>query len=174
MRVLAATNADLAGKMAAEQFREDLYYRLARFHITVPPLRERRQDIPLLVRRFVELFATEMGVRAPEVTPAAHQALMRHPFAGNVRELKNVIERGLIRCGGGRLDAEHMGLTAPTAGQSQATASAAQAVPAGVPLNLREAELLLMRRALHETGGNVSEAARLLGVHRSRLYRVLG
>jgi DNA-binding NtrC family response regulator len=173
VRVLAATNADLAGKMAAGQFREDLYYRLARFHIAVPPLRERREDIPLLVRHFIDMFAAEMGVRSPGVSPAAMELLVQQPLAGNVRELKNAIERALIRSGGELLQAEHLVLG------TAAAARPAPAAPAGVPiaevpLNLREAELHLMRRALLQADGNVSEAARLLGVHRSRLYRMPG
>jgi DNA-binding NtrC family response regulator len=174
VRVLAATNADLAAKIAAGQFREDLFYRLARFHVAVPPLRERRSDIPLLARHFVHMFSAEMGVRPPTVSASALEVLMRHPFAGNVRELKNIIERALIRSGGDILEAEHLGLaTSYAAPAARSGATADQVANEGVPLNLRAAELYLMKRALHLADGNVSEAARLLGVHRSRIYRLL-
>jgi DNA-binding NtrC family response regulator len=173
VRVLAATNADLTGKMTAGQFRGDLYFRLARFHIAIPPLRERRKDIPHLVRHFIFLFATEMGVRPPEVSGAAMEVLIGHSFAGNVRELKNVIERALIRSGGAMVNTEHLILGGHNPLRPTSGATAAATVPIDeIPLNLREAERYLMRRALVQSDGNVSEAARLLGVHRSRLYRL--
>jgi formate hydrogenlyase transcriptional activator len=100
-RLIAATNADLARKVADKQFREDLYYRLRVFPITIPPLRERRGDIPLLVRHFVQKYALRMGKRIDTIPPTAMNALSGYHWPGNVRELENVIERAVILCEGG-------------------------------------------------------------------------
>jgi transcriptional regulator with GAF, ATPase, and Fis domain len=99
VRVVAATNADLDRKIAEASFRPDLYYRLARFTVRTPPLRERTEDIPLLAGHFLELFAREMNRKPPPLTAAALAALEGYDFPGNVRELKNVIERALIQSG---------------------------------------------------------------------------
>ncbi len=130
VRVLAATNTDLQTKIANGAFREDLYYRLARFTVTVPPLRERKADIPPLVAHFLQMLAAEMGIgRGLEGTqgwkddvvclsPEALEALMNYDFPGNVRELKNIIEGALIKSSGGPIRVEHLshlgeGATAP-------------------------------------------------------------
>jgi len=140
VRVLAATNTDIQTKLADGTFREDLYYRLARFTVQVPPLRERKADIPPLVAHFVEMFAAEMGIgRGLEgregkkgrmegtegwkddvvrLSPEALEALMNYDFPGNVRELKNIIEGALIKSVGGLIRVEHLshlgeGATAP-------------------------------------------------------------
>ena len=100
MRVVAATNADLAAQIAAGTFRQDLYFRLARYAVETPPLREHPEDIPLLAAHFLALFAAEMGIAPPAWTPQALAALEGYFFPGNVRELKNIIERALIESGG--------------------------------------------------------------------------
>lgn len=96
VRILAATNADLQAKISEGAFREDLYFRLARFTVTVPPLRERKEDIPLLTEHFLSMFATEMGIEHPALSPEAKEELDAYHFPGNVRELKNIIEHALL------------------------------------------------------------------------------
>lgn len=169
VRVVAATNVNLQEKIAAGLFRADLFYRLARFQVELPPLRQRRGDILLLAQHFLALFAREMGVRAPDINAAAQEALQNYHFPGNVRELKNLIERALILSSGKTVEPEH--LQFQTLSQSPQTGFVSSLPP--LPLNLKEAEQVLMRRALDAASGNITEAARLLGVHRSKLYRVM-
>ncbi len=175
-RVIAASNVDFARKIAAGEFRQDLYFRLARYTVTAAPLRERREDIPLLAAHFAKVFAGEMGRPAPTISEAALQRLAAHPFTGNVRELKNVIEGAVIEGGGGEIRPGHLKLTAlGGASISPSPAEAPPAVSAGeIPLNLDQAERLLIQRALAQAGGNVSKAAELLGVNRARIYRFMG
>ena len=166
VRILAATNADLAAEARAGTFRQDLYFRLARFTVRVPPLRERRGDIALLVRHFVQALAVEMGIGAPDVTAAALVRLESYAFPGNVRELKNIVERALIECRGDAIKPAHLHLIDSTPPQP---------IPHGeLPLNLEQAELMLIERALEQSGGNISGAARLLGIERTKIYRRLG
>ena len=108
VRILAATNADLQAKMSEGVFRTDLYYRLAVFTVPVPPLRERKEDIPLLAEHFLNLFATEMGIPTPVLSQEALTALTSYSFPGNVRELKNIIERALIESGGATVEPGHL------------------------------------------------------------------
>ena len=108
VRILAATNADIQAKMAAGEFRSDLYYRLAGFTVTLPPLRERPDDIPLLASHFLNMFATEMGIETPALSQETLAALPTYPFPGNVRELKNIIERALLESGGGTIQPQHL------------------------------------------------------------------
>lgn len=174
VRVLAATNADIESKIAAGSFRQDLYYRLARFHVRLPPLRERSTDIPLLVRHFLTLFATEMGIRAPTIHAHTLDMLTEYAFPGNVRELKNIIERALIQSGGSIILPRHLDLPVKKpALQPSKALSATEENTTEIPLNLREAEKCLVKRALSTSRGNVAKAARLLGVHRARIYRLL-
>ncbi len=171
-RVIAATNADLPEKIAAGEFRQDLYFRLARYHVQTPPLRERREDIPVLAAHFLELFSSEMGREAPPITLEALEALGHHSFPGNVRELKNVIERALIISAGAPIEPEHLHLLEPSMPPlRQPEPANRSAAGSAIPLNLESAEHVLIQRALEQTGGNVAEAARLLGVNRSRIYR---
>lgn len=171
VRVVAATNVDLQQKISEGNFRADLFYRLARFQVELPPLRQRRPDILVLAQHFLALFAREMGVRTPDISPAAQQALQDYHFPGNVRELKNLIERALILSSGKVLQPEH--LQFQVFSPSEAESSRVTNLPP-LPFNLREAEQILMRRALESAAGNITEAARMLGVHRSKLYRVMG
>jgi DNA-binding NtrC family response regulator len=158
IRIVSATNADLSAKMATGDFRQDLFYRLARYSVHSPPLRERKDDIPLLANHFLHLFATEMGMTPPAIDSAALEILSTHPFPGNIRELKNVMERALILSGGKPVIREHLQLFQSPAAEA-------------LPLNIDAAEQELIQRALEKTHGNVAEAARLLGIHRSRIYR---
>jgi DNA-binding NtrC family response regulator len=169
VRIVSATNADLPEKMASGDFRQDLYFRLARFTVETPPLRERTDDIPLLAAHFLHVFATEMGMSAPAIVPEAVEILRAYPFPGNIRELKNVIERALILSGGTPVTREHLQLFHTSAPAASKVVSPSSSGP--LPLNIEAAEQELIQRALEETGGNVAEAARLLGVNRSRIYR---
>ena len=110
VRVVAATNVDLETGIEAGTFRQDLYFRLARFPIRVPPLRERRGDIPLLARHFLRLFAAEMGLPPPPLDETALEKLSSYDFPGNVRELKNIVERAVIESNGGQVQSEHLHL----------------------------------------------------------------
>ena len=156
--------------MRAAPSGEDLYFRLARYLVEMPPLRDRVEDIGLLADHFLTLFATEMGVPKPPLTPRALALLESHTFPGNVRELKNMIERALIESVGQPIEPRHLRLIGRVAA-SGAGRAARVAPSAGLPLNLEAAEQALIKRALQETAGNVVEAARLLGVNRSRIYR---
>ena len=173
VRVIAATNADLAARIASGTFRQDLYFRLARYTIQTPPLRERLNDVPLLASHFLKIFAAEMGRPAPLLSAATVAALRTYPFPGNIRELKNIIERALIGSGGETILPEHLQLGATAGGSAPATLLAAKKDLPALPLNLAAAEEVLIQRALDETHGNIAEAARLLGVHRTRIYRKL-
>ena len=179
VRIVAATNADLQSQIGTGAFRQDLYFRLAQYCVELPPLRERGTDIPLLATHFVRVFAKDMGVAEPKIHADALAALSAYDFPGNVRELKNIIERSLIESDGHTITARHLHL-----GPGRKTATGAPPADSGpareagaadqLPLNLEEAETLLIRRALAETGGNIAEAARKLGVNRTRIYRKLG
>jgi DNA-binding NtrC family response regulator len=169
VRVVAATNADLHERIAGGAFREDLYFRLARYLVEIPPLRERVEDVPVLAKHFLRLIAFEMGVAVPELAPAAVQLLEGYSFPGNIRELKNMIERALIESAGEPIEPMHLRLIGRSLHRSPDPANVP--APSSLPLNLEAAEQLLIKRALHETSGNVVEAARLLGVNRSRIYR---
>ena len=114
VRVLAATNVDLQQGIADGRFRQDLYFRLARYTVESPPLRERREDIPTLAEHFLTLFAREMGYAAPQLSCEALMVLEDYAFPGNVRELKNIVERSLIESGGREIRPEHVHLLAST------------------------------------------------------------
>lgn len=169
VRVICATHADLQAKIEAGSFRQDLYFRLAQYVVQVPPLRERRQDIPLLVLYFLTRSCEQLGRKVPEVTPEALLLLQQHAFPGNVRELKNIAERTLILSAGNRIDAQHIELAI---GRPTPAGAATGAAPLGADtLRLDEVQKELVTRALERAQGNVSAAAKLLGVHRSFFYR---
>ena len=173
VRVIAATNADLAARIAAGTFRQDLFFRLARYPLATPPLRDRLEDVPVLAGHFLERFAMDMGQPSPGLTPAAVAALREYEFPGNIRELKNIIERALITSGGETILPEHLHLFRGAPPLAPARSKAGRELGANLPLNLAAAEEALIQRALDETNGNIAEAARLLGVHRTRIYRKL-
>jgi two-component system, NtrC family, response regulator HydG len=166
VRIITATNRDLAAMVRAREFREDLFFRLNVFPITLPPLRERPGD----VRELAAFFLRRHGAAEGKLTPAALQALERHPFPGNVRELEYALERAMILAGSDPIAVEHLSL----AGTGAATGDAAgpdwvPAIPAeGLSLEVLERELIL--RALERARGNKSQAARLLGLTRRTLY----
>jgi len=168
VRILAATNRDLAAMVRAREFREDLFFRLNVFPITLPPLRERPGDVPQLAAFFLR----RHGAAEDKLTPAALQALGRHSFPGNVRELEYALERAMILAGSDPIGAEHLSLGGVAAGPRGAADGAPDWVPVippeGLSLEVLERELIL--RALERAGGNKSQAARLLGLSRRTLY----
>jgi DNA-binding NtrC family response regulator len=171
VRVIAASNADLPAKILDGSFRQDLYFRLARYIVDMPPLRTRLDDLALLVTHFLRLFANEMGMSPPVMTSEALELLRSYTFPGNVRELKNVIERALIESGGQPIQRYHIHLLEAVPRRQTASQVAGSTGSETIPLNLDAAEQVLIQRALDQSGGNVAEAARLLGVNRSRIYR---
>ena len=166
VRIIAATNTP------PHAMREDLYFRLARFTVEMPPLRERKEDIPLLAEHFVRLFAAEMGREGAVLTDEALEWLEAYEYPGNVRELKNIVERALIECGGEPIGRRHLyGRRAPGAAPSASSGLGSEA-GMDLPLDLGEAQRRLVERALERTHGNVTQAARLLGIDRNKLYRI--
>jgi two-component system response regulator HydG len=165
LRVIAATNRDLAAMVAEGGFRADLYYRLNVVRVEIPPLRSRRQDVVPLAQHFLE---KHRGSHSPVtgVEPEALETLMRCDWPGNVRELENVIESALALAPGPRLRVADLPRVAPDA-------AAERSRDAGLPLSLEAYERSALERALAETQGDVSRAARRLGIGRSTLYRKL-
>lgn len=168
VRVVAATNQDLRAALEQGTFREDLYYRLNVVPINIPPLRERKSDIPFLARHFLAKHGPEMGSRVEHITDAAMAVLMAYHWPGNVRELENVMERSLVMCAGDTLDAGDIKLeTAPR----RPNHGAPPFLPEGMTLDQYEQEII--REALRRADGNKSQAARLLGLTRNALrYRL--
>jgi len=172
VRFIVASNKDLRDEVAAGRFREDLYYRLSVLPFTVPALRERRDDIPLLLEHFIGQFAVDYRLAAPRFTRAAIKALQAYGWPGNVRELKNFCERMLILCGGQLLDTTNLPAEI-FQGLRQPDAEAGMIVLPDEGLSLSDVEVSLIRQALVRAGGNRSRAARLLGLSRDTLlYRL--
>jgi two-component system response regulator PilR (NtrC family) len=174
VRVLAATNRDVEADVAVGKFRQDLYYRLNVIRLTLPPLRERPEDIPLLAERFIRRFAAEMGKDVVGFTPDGLRALTAYTFPGNVRELENVIERAVALSGSRVIGLGD--LPESVSGHAGAPAPSLLELPAG-GLNLddvlNEAERRLLLAALERTGGVRKRAATLLGItFRSLRYRL--
>ncbi|HET6466305.1 MAG TPA: sigma-54 dependent transcriptional regulator [Nitrospiria bacterium] len=165
VRVIAATNKDLLAAINQKLFREDLYYRLAVFPITIPPLRERAEDIPALVEHFVGYYCQELKKEPKTVAPASMELLIRHPWTGNVRELQNCIERAVILSDGQVLLPEHLGLRVkPTAETGLAELQTEGSLQEVSHAATQFAESRMIRKVLKETGGNKSRAAEILKV----------
>ena len=157
VRLIVAANRDLQSAVSRGAFREDLYYRVNVFEIRIPPLRERREDILLFARSFLQEFGSIHGLPAIELTPEAAEALVTHRWPGNVRELRNVIERASIVCDGGVIRESDLALASSRAISPNAT-------------NLGHLEERAIADAMREAGGNRSRAARQLGISRTQLY----
>jgi two-component system, NtrC family, nitrogen regulation response regulator NtrX len=165
VRVVASTNKNLEDEIERGNFREDLFYRLNVIPFSVPPLRERREDIPLLADHFLREFTTAYGRKPKELTPEAYQVLAEYHWPGNVRELRNLIERIVILNPQVRVDARHIPLAAPRR-QPERTGRF------GSLQDVREAaEREYILKKLEDTSGNITRAAELLGLERSNLYR---
>jgi len=172
VRVLSATNKDLAEEAGSGGFREDLYYRLNVIQIPMPPLRERRDDVPLLVRHFAEKYSAELDRPLLEVTEAAMARLMDYSFPGNVRELENVVERAVALTRGEAIDIEAL---PPTVIEPQELVVSTRIPPEGVDLErlINDYERALLSEALRSVGGVKKRAAQLLRISfRSFRYRL--
>jgi len=201
VRVLSATNADLQTKISEGKFRQDLYFRLAGFPVVVPPLRQRKEDILLLAHHFLSMWATEMGRPIPSLSSDAIEILASYAFPGNVRELKNIIERAIIESGGREIQPKHLAvhevnnnpltpLDNPPAplwkgdkGEARSHFSHTPTTSSSPPsapdlstaeyLSLDEMIQARIEQVLKQTGGNQSEAARRLKISRDQLrYRI--
>ena len=175
--MIAATNKDLEAEIEKGNFREDLYFRLSVITIRVPPLRDRREDIPVLVRHFVDVFSRENNRRPHRLTPAALDYLQRARWKGNVRELKNTVERLLIMTPGDSIDVDDLrDVVRPDVKPAPAAADAA-AVNHLSPNTLREfkesTERKFLVEKLRENAWNISKTAEVIGTPRSNLYKKL-
>jgi len=171
VRVIAATNRDLRAAAEAASFRKDLYYRLQVVTLTLPPLRQRREDVALLARHFLEHFGREFKKSPPRLSPEAEQLLVRYDWPGNVRELRNVIERVMILEDTDEVLPGHLPAEIGRADPAPADRSPFQLPSGGVVME--EVERDLVRQALEAAGGNQTRSARLLGLTRDELrYRV--
>lgn len=179
VRIVAATNRDLADAIAAGAFREDLYYRLSVLQVTVPPLRERREDIPLLSQHFLQLLSGEGP--PPPLSREAEDALERHAWPGNVRELRNAVQHAVIVSGGGPILASHLPDDVRVGSPGRAAAERVDRLlqryleatddgSTGIYQRaLSDMERQVLLRILHQLPGNLSAVAERLGIHRNTL-----
>jgi DNA-binding NtrC family response regulator len=167
VRLVSSTNRDLEQCVADGAFRADLFYRLNVMSIAVPPLRDRRHDIPELATHFLALLGEEQGQRFDGFADAAMERLVRHTWPGNVRELRNAVERAALVAGSGVVRLEHLSLGGTGSSGSAETDHGPE------DLSLQSLEASHIRRVIRRTGGNRSHAARLLGVNRTTLYSKL-
>ena len=165
VRVVAATNRNLPEEITAGRFREDLFYRLSVFQIHLPPLRERAGDVRILAKAFVKDFSVRLARPVTEITPAFLEALEQQPWKGNIRELRNVIERSLIVCESERLDVADLPLDIQNTHYEQSD----ETTPGNFELSAMERRHIA--RVLEYTKGNKTEAARLLKIGLTTLYR---
>lgn len=165
VRIIAATNQDLAQKVKNGSFREDLYYRLNVIPVEIPPLRERNEDIPLLSNYFIEKYSKEFGKEIKKISPYALQLLMKYPFPGNVRELENIIERSIALETTNIILPENL-VISRTGGADDDTVLNAGISEEGINLNeeLERIEGLLIKKALQKTNGSKTKAAKLLNI----------
>jgi DNA-binding NtrC family response regulator len=163
VRVIAATHVNLMQAVSDGKFRDDLFYRLNVIEIRIPPLRDRREDIPLLAHHFMERLAHELAKDVNEISEGGLKVLMDYDWPGNVRELENAIERAIVTCRSHRLSEEDFSFLAQNAGPAKTWV-----VPAG--MTLQEMERQLIVATLQRAGGNIKESASILGIDRSTLY----
>lgn len=171
VRVLAATNRNLEQMVKAGEFREDLFFRLNVVRLTMPPLRERKDDVPLLVAAFLKESAADNGKPKRECCPEAMTALLAYDWPGNVRELRAAVEHGVVMATGNTIQLRD--LPNSVRGGGEIGLSGAAGPTAANSLNLQEHEIGLIKRALDESRGNRTEAAQKLGISRRTLHRRL-
>ncbi|MFN7131696.1 MAG: sigma-54-dependent transcriptional regulator [Myxococcales bacterium] len=167
VRVLCATNRDLKEEVKAGRFREDLYFRLNVFHIQLPPLKDRTEDIPLLISYFVERFNQESGRKIRGVSPEAQQIMTRYAWPGNIRELRNAVERAVILCDGEYINREHL----PPDMAGRLEEPSVFRMPLGKPLDDIEKAYILGN--LRQNNGNKARTAEILGISEKTLYNKL-
>ncbi len=167
VRIVAATNVDLAEAVRERQFREDLYYRLAVLTMHIPPLRERLEDVPLLAQHFITHFNREFRKQVRRVSPGAMDMLRSHSWPGNVRELRNAIERAILLAESDELREQDFGMLGATSIEQDSFRLPSSGV------DFRELERSLVLQALERAGGNKTRAAMLLGMNRDQIrYRI--
>ncbi|MCP3887366.1 MAG: sigma-54-dependent Fis family transcriptional regulator [Desulfobulbaceae bacterium] len=175
VRIIAATNKDLEKMVSEGKFREDLYYRISVFPIRIPPLRERRDDIPLLSQYFINEFSTTFGRRPPIMSDRVMEMLYNHPWKGNIRELRNVLERAMILTKGDQITARHV-ILHESHGKPLGELNLDQIVELLIRehrIGLEDMEKKYIQYAMEISSNNVSKAARLLGLSRATLrYRL--
>ncbi|NOZ68719.1 MAG: sigma-54-dependent Fis family transcriptional regulator, partial [Deferribacteres bacterium] len=164
IRIIAASNRDLEAAVAANTFREDLYYRLSVFPVTIPPLRERRDDIPVLVEHFISKYAAEMNIPHKKISPEAMDILKKYSWKGNVRELENVIERALILCEGDTITKKELRLISAASSEEAAGDISGGTLDEVAKAALKAAETRRIKEVLEETHGNKTKAAEILKV----------
>jgi DNA-binding NtrC family response regulator len=167
VRVIASTNRNLEQAIADGRFREDLFYRLNVLPITVPSLRDRKEDVPILLDHFIRQFSEKAGKRFEKLSPDIEEYLTAYPWPGNIRELQNVVERAVVFGKEPRFTTADFNVSPPrypamTVPETTASVS-----------SLKELESQLLLQALRQSGGNVSRAARILGISRGTVYRRL-
>jgi DNA-binding NtrC family response regulator len=167
VRVVSATNKDLKEEIKAGRFREDLFFRLNVFHVNLAPLKERRDDIPMLVQHFIDKFGREGGRKPAGVTPQAMKLLADYGWPGNIRELRNTLERAVILCGGAIIDVEHLPAELAAGGGE----SAYLKLPYGLPLREIEKEYILS--TLTRLQNNKARTSQALGISEKTLYNKL-
>jgi DNA-binding NtrC family response regulator len=176
VRVITATNADLKEKVQKDQFREDLYFRLRVVDIILPPLRERKEDIPLLAQHFLAVFNNRMKRNVTGFSDSVMELLSSHSWPGNIRELEHIIERAYVLCNGDTITTDHLPTeilspeSPPLSIDEPATPRPVPVQPISATLDTED-EIERIVDALRRTAGNKAKAARLLGVDRSTLYR---
>ena len=168
VRLITATNKDLAGLVAEGEFRDDLYFRLNVVQITMPPLRARKEDIPLLVQAFLKESARENGKSLREFAPEAMACIVQYNWPGNVRELRAAVEHAVVMCSTPKIGVRDLPATV-----REPSATPGRPIPEPGGLNLHQTERALIFRALEETGGNRTLAAKALGMSRRTLHRRL-
>ena len=171
VRVIAATNKDLAEEIQTGRFREDLYYRLNVVALHVPPLRERKEDIPLLAQHFLTLFAEKNHKSVKQITPQAMDRVLKYSWPGNVRELMNSVERAVVLSRSEYLDEQDLSTGLREDACEGPLVPPPEAVPSALPLD--EVEKVTILKTLESTAGNKSEAARRLGITRRTLHMKL-
>jgi len=169
VRVICATHENLSALVAAGRFRQDLFYRLNVIELSMPPLRECREDIPLIAAAILQRLAAQAGTAAPQLTPAASDELMRYGFPGNIRELENILERALALSTSQEIGGEDLRLTPPPAAGEGAEGASGETLPD----YLDDLERKAILEALAKTGFNRTAAAKLLGItFRQLRYRM--
>jgi len=163
VRVISATNANLHEEVSQKRFREDLLFRLNTVEVQLPPMRERREDIPVLAMHFLHIYAQRYRKQLGGFEPAAMQALLDHTWPGNVRELDHAIERAVLLARDETIRASDLGLR----GRAEFAGKGLE------EMSLEDVEATLIKKALARYSGNISQAAEALGLSRSALYRRL-
>ena len=166
VRIVAATNKKLIELVRRGLYRDDLYFRLAVVRLTIPPLAERRQDIPCLIEHFIQRFNAKQGKRIQDVSPAVMEILIRHHFSGNARELENIIEYCFVLCHDGLIDVNHLPEDLQESGHASVSVGHADSI-----LPLQQSEANVIRIALGNHEGHQGRAAKELGISRTTLWR---